>query len=140
MYQGGFIWDYIDQAVYRKDVDGTEVLGYGGDFEDRPTDYAFCGNGIVFADRRKSPPCRKYATGTTRRRERFDLESRKAGAGTGVDGRPGIGTETGVDGRPGTGEGTVSTQGAEHKRLTVIHGDVTLGVKGDGFHVIFSLL
>ena len=55
MYQGGFIWDYIDQAVYRKDVDGTEVLGYGGDFGDRPTDYAFCGNGIVFADRREKP-------------------------------------------------------------------------------------
>lgn len=150
MYQGGFIWDYIDQAVYRKDVDGTEVLGYGGDFGDRPTDYAFSGNGIVFADRREKPAMQevRYWYSTKEERERFDLEGRKAGAGiggrpgagagTGVDGRPGTGTETGVDGRPGTGEGTGSTQGPEHKRLTVIHGDVTLGVKGDGFHVIFS--
>lgn len=55
MYQGGFIWDYIDQALVRKDLDGTEVLGYGGDFTDRPSDYNFCGNGIVYGDRTVSP-------------------------------------------------------------------------------------
>lgn len=55
MYQGGFIWDYIDQAVAYVNADGTEVLGYGGDFTDRPTDYNFCGNGIVYADRTISP-------------------------------------------------------------------------------------
>lgn len=54
-YQGGFIWDYIDQALVRKDVDGKEVLGYGGDFTDRPTDYNFCGNGIVYGTRQASP-------------------------------------------------------------------------------------
>ena len=54
-YQGGFIWDYIDQALVREDVDGTEVLAYGGDFGDRPTDYNFCGNGIVYGDRTPSP-------------------------------------------------------------------------------------
>ena len=55
MYQGGFIWDYIDQALARRDLDGKEVLGYGGDFTDRPTDYNFCGNGIVYGDRTVSP-------------------------------------------------------------------------------------
>lgn len=55
LYQGGFIWDYIDQALLKKDVDGSEVLGYGGDFTDRPTDYNFCGNGIVYGDRTVSP-------------------------------------------------------------------------------------
>ena len=72
--RGGFIWDYIDQAVYRKDVDGTEVLGYGGDFGDRPTDYAFCGNGIVFADRREKPAMQevRYWYSTKEERERFD--------------------------------------------------------------------
>lgn len=55
MYQGGFIWDYIDQALVRKDLDGSEVLAYGGDFTDRPTDYNFCGNGIVYGDRSISP-------------------------------------------------------------------------------------
>lgn len=56
MYQGGFIWDFIDQAILVKDgVTGKEVLRYGGDFDDRPTDYEFSGNGIVFADRREKP-------------------------------------------------------------------------------------
>ena len=56
MYQGGFIWDYIDQAVYVKDqVTGRKVLRYGGDFDDRPSDYEFSGNGIVFADRTEKP-------------------------------------------------------------------------------------
>lgn len=56
MYQGGFIWDFIDQALLVKDeVTGREVLRYGGDFDDRPTDYEFSGNGIVFADRREKP-------------------------------------------------------------------------------------
>lgn len=54
-YQGGFIWDYIDQALMRQDVDGKEVLAYGGDFEDRPTDYNFCGNGIAYGTRQPSP-------------------------------------------------------------------------------------
>lgn len=55
MYQGGFIWDYIDQSVYKKDRYGKEYLAYGGDFGDRPTDYGFCTNGLVYADRRLSP-------------------------------------------------------------------------------------
>lgn len=56
MYQGGFIWDFIDQAIMVKDeVTGNDVLRYGGDFDDRPSDYEFSGNGIVFADRREKP-------------------------------------------------------------------------------------
>ena len=53
-YQGGFIWDYIDQVLPKKS--GKEVLlGVGGDFGDRPTDYGFCTNGIVYGDRSISP-------------------------------------------------------------------------------------
>ena len=56
MYQGGFIWDFIDQAIFVKDsVTGQMVLRYGGDFDDRPSDYEFSGNGIVFADRTEKP-------------------------------------------------------------------------------------
>ena len=56
MYQGGFIWDFIDQALLVKDeITGKEVLRYGGDFDDRPADYEFSGNGIVFADRSEKP-------------------------------------------------------------------------------------
>ena len=49
-YQGGFIWDYIDQSLYKEGV-----LVYGGDFDDRASDYGFCTNGIVYADRTYSP-------------------------------------------------------------------------------------
>ncbi len=56
MYQGGFIWDFIDQALFVEDqVTGQRVLRYGGDFDDRPADYEFSGNGIVFADRTEKP-------------------------------------------------------------------------------------
>lgn len=56
MYQGGFIWDFIDQAIVVKDeVTGGTALRYGGDFDDRPSDYAFSGDGIVFADRTEKP-------------------------------------------------------------------------------------
>ena len=55
-YQGGFIWDFIDQALFVLDeVTGKEVLRYGGDFDDRPSDYEFSGNGILFADRTPKP-------------------------------------------------------------------------------------
>src|SRR5690625_169810 len=55
MYQGGFIWDYIDQGLVKKDRYGEEFIAFGGDYGDRPTDYNFCINGIIFADRRLSP-------------------------------------------------------------------------------------
>ncbi|MBX4263311.1 glycoside hydrolase family 2 TIM barrel-domain containing protein [Clostridium estertheticum] len=55
LYQGGFIWDYIDQFLIKKDKFNQEVMAYGGDFGDRPTDYNFCGDGIVYADRKPSP-------------------------------------------------------------------------------------
>ncbi|NMM93318.1 glycoside hydrolase family 2 TIM barrel-domain containing protein [Bifidobacterium oedipodis] len=58
-YQGGFIWDYIDQGLARPSGDpanaGGEEFTIGGDWGDRPTDYEFAGNGIVFADRTPSP-------------------------------------------------------------------------------------
>lgn len=56
MYQGGFIWDFIDQAVAVKDeVTGQKVLRYGGDFDDRVSDYEFSGDGLMFADRTEKP-------------------------------------------------------------------------------------
>ena len=55
-YQGGFIWDYIDQALWHTDAMGRRVLGYGGDFNERTTDYNFSGNGIVYGGDRKESP------------------------------------------------------------------------------------
>lgn len=51
LYQGGFIWDFVDQALMKKDRYGREFLAYGGDFGDRSSDYNFCGDGVFFADR-----------------------------------------------------------------------------------------
>nr|AIA83874.1 Glyco_hydro_2_C [uncultured Lactobacillus sp.] len=55
-YHGGFIWDFIDQALFvTDDVTGERVLRYGGDFDDRPSDYEFSGDGLVFANRVEKP-------------------------------------------------------------------------------------
>jgi len=54
-YQGGFIWDFIDQTLLKKDRYGKYFQAYGGDFGDRPCDYNFCGNGILYGDRGLSP-------------------------------------------------------------------------------------
>ncbi|BBI33026.1 glycoside hydrolase family 2 TIM barrel-domain containing protein [Cohnella abietis] len=52
--QGGFIWDWVDQAIRVQAADGTSHMAYGGDFGESPHDGNFCGNGIVFADRQVS--------------------------------------------------------------------------------------
>lgn len=56
-YGGGFIWDLVDQALYHEDTasSGGEFLAYGGDFEDRPCDWEFSCDGILFADRAPKP-------------------------------------------------------------------------------------
>lgn len=58
-YQGGFIWDLIDQALWKEDDPAESAshghLEYGGGFGDRPCDYEFSGDGLLFADRTISP-------------------------------------------------------------------------------------
>ncbi len=53
--QGGFIWDWVDQALIKKAPDGTEYFAYGGDFGDTPNSGNFCMNGLLFADRTPHP-------------------------------------------------------------------------------------
>jgi len=48
--QGGFIWDWKDQALDHKTADGIEYLAYGGAFGESPHDGNFSGNGLIFAD------------------------------------------------------------------------------------------
>ncbi|MDR0847478.1 MAG: DUF4981 domain-containing protein [Propionibacteriaceae bacterium] len=55
LFQGGFIWDFADQAIQRRDRYGKEYFAYGGDCGERPHDAEFCGNGIFFADHSPSP-------------------------------------------------------------------------------------
>jgi len=60
LYQGGFIWDYIDQCLMKKDRYGVEYAGYGGDFDDRPNDGSFSGDGLCYGpDRLPTPKMRE---------------------------------------------------------------------------------
>lgn len=54
-YQGGFIWDFSDQALRKKSTDGRWFYGTGAEFDGRPTDGYFSGNGLCFADHVPSP-------------------------------------------------------------------------------------
>ncbi|GBF76978.1 glycoside hydrolase family 2 [Paenibacillus sp. 598K] len=53
--QGGFIWDWVDQAIRTTTADGVSYLAYGGDFGESPHDGNFSGNGLIFADRSITP-------------------------------------------------------------------------------------
>ena len=117
MYQGGFIWDYMDQALWHVNCRGERVLGYGGDFGERQTDYAFSGNGIVFADRTEKPAMQevRYWYASAEARERHDAANRRAEAAAVLPKRAG-----------------------RLVPLRVTHGDGALGVRGNGFEVLFS--
>lgn len=53
--QGGFVWDWVDQSLIKRDESGQPFSAYGGDFGDTPNDRQFCMNGLVFADRTPHP-------------------------------------------------------------------------------------
>ena len=56
-YQGGYIWDFVDQGLRDKSpVTGKEIFTYGGDYGRYPaSDYNFNCNGIIAPDRRLNP-------------------------------------------------------------------------------------
>ena len=116
-YQGGFIWDYMDQALWHTDVNGRRVLGYGGDFGERQTDYAFSGNGIVFADGREKPAMQevRYWYSSPEERALHDRANERAERAL-----------------------TLPSPSAKKSPLHVTHGDGALGVRGAGFEVLFS--
>lgn len=87
LFQGGFIWDFADQAVRLTDRHGRAFLGYGGDCDDRPHDGEFSANGIVFADRTPTPKLQevRYLYQPFRialRDEEIELTSRRLFTGT----------------------------------------------------------
>jgi beta-galactosidase len=53
--QGGCVWDWVDQGIWKTAADGRRYFGYGGDFGDSPTDGNFCCNGLVLPDRTVTP-------------------------------------------------------------------------------------
>lgn len=56
-YQGGYIWDFVDQGLRDKSpITGKEIFTYGGDYGRYPaSDYNFNCNGIIAPDRRLNP-------------------------------------------------------------------------------------
>ncbi len=55
-YQGGFIWDFVDQSIHWKNKDGVNIYGYGGDYNPYDaSDNNFCNNGIISPDRKPNP-------------------------------------------------------------------------------------
>jgi beta-galactosidase len=55
-YQGGFIWDFVDQSIRWKNKEGKEIYAYGGDFNAYDaSDNNFCDNGLVSPDRVPNP-------------------------------------------------------------------------------------
>ena len=114
-YQGGFVWDYMDQALWQQGP-RSRRLGYGGDFGERPTDYAFSANGIVFADGTEKPAMQdlRYWYDTPAHRAAHDARNARAAAAFRL---------------PALRAGGP---------LAVIQGDVNLGVRGDRFALQFS--
>lgn len=61
-FQGGFIWDFVDQSLHWKGKDGVEIYAYGGDFNRFDAhDQNFCDNGLVSPDRVPNPHAREVA-------------------------------------------------------------------------------
>lgn len=55
-YQGGFIWDFVDQSCRWKGANGEMIYAYGGDFNRfDASDNNFCNNGLISPDRVPNP-------------------------------------------------------------------------------------
>lgn len=119
MYQGGFIWDYMDQALWQKNALGSESLGYGGDFEERQSDYGFSGNGIVTADGREKPCMQEVRYWYLPKEQRDAWDAANAQTLAAVRPLP----------TPGYTQGLVITEG-----------DGAWGVRGEKFEILFSKL
>ncbi len=52
---GGYIWDWIDQGLYKQDDAGNTFIAYGGDYGDKPNSSNFCLNGVINSDRTPKP-------------------------------------------------------------------------------------
>lgn len=55
LLQGGFIWDWVDQAFFKRTSDGREFFAYGGDFGDNWNDGNFLCNGLIQPDHTPNP-------------------------------------------------------------------------------------
>lgn len=117
MYQGGFIWDFMDQAIVHTNVNGETVLGYGGDFDDRQCDYNFSGNGLVDAFGNPKPCMQevRFWHSLPEVRKAHMEANEKALAQIEMPQHP-----------------------AASGKLAIAHGDGSIGVKTDRFEILFS--
>ena len=122
LFQGGFIWDYMDQAIWHTDVMGRKVLGYGGDFGERTTDYNFSGNGIVYADGAEKPAMQDVRYWYASPADRAAQDAANAAAAAQAD-------RTLAE----------AWQSRRAYPLVVTQGDGNLGVKGKNFEMLFSI-
>ena len=117
-YHGGFIWDYMDQALFYTDVNGRKVLGYGGDFGDRQSDYNFSGNGIVTADGEEKPCMQEVRYWYAAPRERAEHDQANRDARNAME---------------------MPAHKTSRTPLVITQGDGAWGVKGEGFEILFSI-
>lgn len=121
LYQGGFIWDYMDQAIPTENHRGEIYFGYGGDFADRPTDYNFCGDGLLFANGEEKPAMQevRYWYSSKEERQAHDQENERLRS-----------EELNL----------LARKNSERKSslLRTVIGDGYIGVHGDGFRILFS--
>lgn len=196
-YQGGFIWDYIDQSILKKNRYGEPFQAYGGDFGERPTDYNFSGNGIVYGEKRDESPkmqevkynyqnisilfdtdtftvvnknlfinTDQYACVSILQKDGVVIEEKESDIGVAPLSQASFALPFEI---PKDGEYAVTISfrlkedtcwakagheiafgqkvykkpfvwNKSEKPLRVIHGKLNLGVKGDGFDVLFSML
>ena len=107
----------MDQAVYYTNCNGETVLGYGGDFGDRQSDYNFSGNGIV--DAAGNPkPCMQEV-----RYWHASPEARKAQAEANAAAAEAV---------------RMPEHPAANRKLKIVHGDGNIGVRGENFEILFS--
>ena len=117
LYQGGFVWDYMDQALWHENAQGDTVLGYGGDFGERQSDYNFSGNGIVTADGWEKPCMQelRYWHSTPEVRKAQNEANEKAEK-----------------------EVLLPPFLPKSAPLKIVHGDGAIGVKGADFEILFA--
>ena len=117
LYQGGFIWDYMDQALWHTNAQGKQVLGYGGDFGERQADYNFSGNGIVTADG-IAKPCMQEVRYWHAAPEARAVQDAANAEGAKNAPSPAFAPKEGS--------------------LKIVHGDGAIGISGNDFEILFS--
>lgn len=124
MYQGGFIWDFKDQALWKRDNEGHTFLGYGGDFGERQTDYNFSGNGIVFADLKEKPATQEVKYWYLNESERLKIDEDNRNNFQKLEEKV---------------KREISEIRKNTSELKVVNGDGAIGVKGNNFEILFSI-